>query len=106
MIVVALQYFNACHVLLCQHKPPDQSLSGFEAVKVRRNNEVRAVDDTTRSLEWTLKVPQRDLITALGNVIGLAESNAWVENANFTAHHMLRTSILFSPSFPSRGRMF
>ncbi|KAM0719132.1 hypothetical protein Q7P37_005037 [Cladosporium fusiforme] len=70
-VVVALQYFNACHVLIRQHKPSDQSLSGFEAAKVRKTTE-------------------RDLITALGNVIGLAESNTWVENANFTAHHMLR----------------
>jgi len=31
-------------------------------------------------------------MTALGNVIGLADSNAWVENANFTAHHMLMNS--------------
>jgi hypothetical protein len=28
----------------------------------------------------------------LGNVIGLADSNTWVENANFTAHHMLMNS--------------
>jgi len=35
---------------------------------------------------------KRALITALGSIIGLAESNAWVENANFTAHHMLMSS--------------
>ena len=36
---------------------------------------------------------QRGLITALGNVVGLADSNTWVENANFTAHHMLMNSM-------------
>lgn len=41
--VVALQYYNACLVLLRQHKPPDNTLHGFEAVKERRNNEVREV---------------------------------------------------------------
>lgn len=35
---------------------------------------------------------KRGVITALGNVVGLADSNAWVENANFTAHHMLMNS--------------
>ena len=38
-------------------------------------------------------IPQRHLITALGNIVGLAESNTWVENANFTAHHMLMNSL-------------
>ena len=37
-------------------------------------------------------ITQRGLITALGNVVGLADSNTWVENANFTAHHMLMNS--------------
>ncbi|GAB7322968.1 hypothetical protein MBLNU13_g05499t1 [Cladosporium sp. NU13] len=71
--VVALQYYNACLVLIRQHKPPDRTLHGFEAVKERRSNE-------------------RGLIAALGKVIGLADSNTWVENANFTAHHMLMNS--------------
>lgn len=35
---------------------------------------------------------KRGVTTALGNVVGLADSNAWVENANFTAHHMLMNS--------------
>lgn len=34
---------------------------------------------------------QRDINTSLCSIIGLAESNAWVENANFTACHILRT---------------
>lgn len=41
--VVALQYYNACLVLIRQHKPPDRTLHGFEAVKERRSNEVRPI---------------------------------------------------------------
>jgi hypothetical protein len=48
-------------------------------------------------MQWPFDEPltdinKRSLITALGSIIGLAESNAWVENANFTAHHMLMSS--------------
>lgn len=41
--VVALQYYNACLVLIRQHKPPNHTLHGFEAVKERRSNEVKHV---------------------------------------------------------------
>lgn len=34
---------------------------------------------------------QRDINTSLCSIIGLAESNIWVENANFTACHILTT---------------
>lgn len=44
IIVVALQYYNSCLVLLRQHKPPNRALSGFEAVRERRNVEVRAIE--------------------------------------------------------------
>jgi hypothetical protein len=72
--VVALQYHSACLVLIRGHKIRDnQAVDPFEAVRERR-------------------IAERELVAALVNVIGLAESNAWVENANFTAHHMLRSS--------------
>jgi hypothetical protein len=71
--VVALQYHSACTVLIREHRMRDQAVGSFEAVRERR-------------------IAERELVAALGNVIGLAESNVWVENANFTAHHMLRSS--------------
>lgn len=43
MTVVALQYYNACIVLIRQHKPPDHTLRGFEAVRETRSNEVSHV---------------------------------------------------------------
>jgi hypothetical protein len=81
--VVALQYHSACIVLLRQHRLRDHAVGSFEAVKERR-------------------IAERELIAALGNVIGLAESNAWVENANFTAHHMLRSSAYTAISISDR----
>jgi hypothetical protein len=88
--VVALQYYNACLVLIRQHKPPDHFLQGFEAVKERRNNEVKPLVPIEEAP--TLTQIKRSLTKALGNVVGLADSNRWVENANFTAHHMLMNS--------------
>lgn len=38
--VVALQYYHASTVLLLEHKPNDTRISGFEAVKERRNTDV------------------------------------------------------------------
>jgi hypothetical protein len=81
--VVALQYRSACIVLLRQHRLRDHAVGSFEAVKERR-------------------IAERELIAALGNVIGLAESNAWVGNANFTAHHMLRSSAYTAISISER----
>lgn len=52
-LVVALQYYNACQVLLRQHKPPDHSLRGFEAVREQRNAEVKIPHDYISQLELT-----------------------------------------------------
>ncbi|KAF2159839.1 hypothetical protein M409DRAFT_70737 [Zasmidium cellare ATCC 36951] len=69
--VTALQYYHACKAFLLLHKPHAEVLSGFQAAKRRRTME-------------------RDVTSHLVAIVGLAESNPFVENANFTAHHLLR----------------
>lgn len=69
--VAALQYYHSCRAFLLLHRPHGESLSGFQAAKRRR------------ALE-------RDVTYHLATIVGLAESNPFVENANFTAHHLLR----------------
>lgn len=79
-------------MLIRQHKPRNLILHGFEAVRDIRNNEVRKFVSIDLQVGSKADIPKRGLITALGNIIGLAESNTWVQNANFTAHHMLKNS--------------
>lgn len=67
----------------------------------QRETEQRGERSRTSRVSSKANTEQRGLIAALGKVIGLADSNTWVENANFTAHHMLmnssRTLLLHSP---------
>ncbi|GIZ47553.1 hypothetical protein CKM354_001064100 [Cercospora kikuchii] len=70
--VAALQYFNACQVFLRLFGPQTEpASSGFHASKRRR------------ALE-------REVTFHLAAIVGLAEHNPFVENARFTAAHLLR----------------
>ncbi|KAF2208648.1 hypothetical protein CERZMDRAFT_48636 [Cercospora zeae-maydis SCOH1-5] len=70
--VAALQYYNACQVFLRLFRPQTESASsGFHASKRRR------------ALE-------REVTFHLAAIVGLAEHNPFVENARFTAAHLLR----------------
>ncbi|KAF7194924.1 Transcription activator AMTR1 [Pseudocercospora fuligena] len=71
--VAALQYYHACKAYMLLYKPTGDSVSGFCAAK-----RIRALE--------------REVSYQLAAIIGLAESNPFVENANFTAHHLLRVA--------------
>ncbi|KAK3709107.1 hypothetical protein LTR37_011086 [Vermiconidia calcicola] len=70
--VVAVQYYYASKIFILLHKPANEAGSGFNAAKRRRNTE-------------------RLVASYLAAIIGLATSNEMVQNANFTAHHILRS---------------
>ncbi|KAM3417432.1 hypothetical protein BST61_g5678 [Cercospora zeina] len=70
--VAALQYYNACQVFLRLFRPQTEpGSSGFHASKRRRALEAQVTFH-------------------LAAIVGLAEHNPFVENARFTAAHLLR----------------
>ncbi|EME43115.1 hypothetical protein DOTSEDRAFT_132735 [Dothistroma septosporum NZE10] len=71
--VAAMQYYHACRLVLLMNAPEPEQLTGFSAAKRRRTLE-------------------RDVTVHLVAIVGLAESNPFVENANLTATHLLRVA--------------
>jgi hypothetical protein len=84
--VIALEFYHTCQVYLNLYKPLDSQQAGADAVQEDR---------------------LQAAINSICSIIGLARSNAWVEDANFPACHILitcKSTIISSSSDQILGR--
>ena len=90
--MVAEQYFLCSKIFLAVYRPGIETASALPNAWKRRNVEVSVQSPTLMYIPSRMltSCPQQVIASYLASIVGLAVSNEMVENANFTAHHLLR----------------
>lgn len=86
VIVVGLQYYHTCQILLTSSDRHWGVVSNYERARLRRIEDVRTLECLT--IPYTY-IPQKVIASHVVQVIGLSSSNETVENAYFMACHLL-----------------
>ncbi|KAF2097946.1 hypothetical protein NA57DRAFT_76746 [Rhizodiscina lignyota] len=86
--VIGLQYYHGSKILLILMRASSSRSSGYEAARQSRNAEASLLSPP--QIHLTYSTHQSMVRTHLAMIIGLANSNLFVENANFLASHFLK----------------